>query len=82
MFIWNLVRLFQKAEVALRCFLGYRKDLQLVDLVPEPIDGIWHKAITERQCSYWFYFRVEPGMFLPNYQAHLLDTKALSSLGN
>ena len=38
----------QKAEVALRCFLGYRKDLQLVDVVPEPIDDIWDKASTER----------------------------------
>lgn len=40
-------RLLQKAEVVLRCFLGYRKDLELVDLVSEPIDDIWYKASTE-----------------------------------
>lgn len=44
----DVVRLLQKAEVALRCFLGYRKDLELVNLVPEPIDDIWYKASTER----------------------------------
>lgn len=43
----DMGRLLQKAEIALRCFLGYREDLELVDLVPEPIDDIWYKASTE-----------------------------------